>query len=271
MLVAAAQVAHRLFAVMGFNVEALDHVAGPRLLPFLADKPHPADGGKRGDIDVFTDGAAQHQAGFLAIFRHVGNTAVDGLARRVAVQRLVTQADRAAVGMLNAEDKIEKFAAARAHQPIDAQDLTVLKLQADIFYLAAPTQAVDLQQDLFAGLIELGELAVVLAADNVFDQLLAGNVGDIAFMDIGAVAENGVAVRDLEYLGQTVGDVDNAFTFRRQLLKRLKDFCASSSPIAEVGSSMMMMSALACDSALAISTSCCSATLRLRIFLGRRS
>ena len=87
--------------------------------------------------------------------------------------------------MLNAEDKVEKFTAARSHQPIDAQDLTVLQLQADIFYLAAPTQVIDRQQDLSAGLIEFGELAVVLAANNVFDQLFTGNVGDIAFMDIG--------------------------------------------------------------------------------------
>ncbi len=77
LLVAAAQVADDMVGIRGFDVEALDHIVGTLLFLAWVNHAQLADGTQRSHVDIFFNRAAQHQAGILAVFRHVGQTAVD--------------------------------------------------------------------------------------------------------------------------------------------------------------------------------------------------
>ena len=83
---------------------------------------------------VFHDGAAQHQAVLLAIFRYHGDAVFHGIAGTVDLNLSAFHRDSSALRPVQAKHTAQRFGPPRADDPGKAQNLALMNLKGDVFY-----------------------------------------------------------------------------------------------------------------------------------------
>ena len=221
LLVAAGELGDVLVERGGAEVEAGGVLAGEAELLGEAQEAAARGAGERRQGDVLEDRQADDRALAAAVLGHVDDAVGDRVGGAADRGEAAVDPDLALRGLRDAEERLHELAAPGADQAVEAEDLAVAQGEADVLELGRVAVAGDLQHLLADPVGALGEDRVDRAADHHGDELVLGDVGDAAFADEAAVAEDGVAVGDAEDLVELVADEEDRLALGLQHLDQL--------------------------------------------------
>ena len=113
------------------NVEFAAALFGPRALGLVRDRQAARIGAEVWKRDVLGDAEVEHQAHSLAILGHQEDAGFHGIGRACEPHGFAIQQHRAALGRVDAEQRVGEFGAPRADQAGKSQNLAAMKVDAD--------------------------------------------------------------------------------------------------------------------------------------------
>ncbi len=172
--------------------------------------------GQAGKADIVANAVAKIETGEFSVLRHEGEPERHSIRGTPNAYRLTFQTDCALGGFIQSEKTVEYFRTTRPHQSVDAKDLTLVRGEGDIGYLAWCAEAQDLEAWNFCRDIRLDVFVAQFPSDDQTDQVCPRDSSEIAAVDIAAVAKHGIGVGNLKNLRQSMRDVDDPFAARFQ-------------------------------------------------------
>jgi hypothetical protein len=206
LLVAAGQPGHRVDQAAVLQVEPDGPVGGERALGCGPDQPALAQPAERGQRHVLLHRHVHDQALLAPVLGNEADPGGHGRGRRGAAQLAAAHHHLARVVPVDAEHGPGHFAAARADQPGQGDDLARPHLQRDVGEHPFPGQVLDQQHPLAGGAALPGGALLHLPADHRADQVVGGQPGQLAGQHVPAVPHYGDLLADLEDLFQPVRD-----------------------------------------------------------------
>ena len=130
---------------------------------------------------------------------------------------------------VQAHQRFHQLRAPGAHQAVDAQHLAAVQREGNVIHRVAAAQPGQLVVDDFQhrlrrariGLFFDGELCV---ADHALNDPVDLNVPDESRVDPATVTQNGHPVANAHDLFQTMGNVDDGYALRAQILDQLEEY-----------------------------------------------
>jgi hypothetical protein len=157
--------------------------------------------------------AIEEQAGCLAVFAQVGNAMAQGVGIAAQPQGLAAQSHGASPRAPQAAHGFGQFAAARAHQAGDSQDLAPAQRERNAVDCGAVGKVLDFQQGLgrrIASRLPGRVVIAQVAPHHAAYQRIRRKRRNLGAVHVAAVTQHGDAVAVLEDLCHAVADVDDA-------------------------------------------------------------